>query len=71
MIRTSSLYETCHELFACYPLAARVVNLSGTIRSMVLVVRDTADAGFFVLQHDCGDGVPFYSLSPWHTGDAV
>lgn len=71
MIRTSSLYETCHELFDCYPLAVRVVNLSGTIRSMVLVVRDSADAGFFVLQHDCGDSVPFYSLSPWHTGDTV
>jgi hypothetical protein len=68
VIRISSLYKACDELFAAFPLAVRVVNLSGTIRSMVLTLRDGADAGFFVLVHDCGEGTPFYSLSPWHAG---
>jgi hypothetical protein len=71
MIRTSSLYEVCRELFVGYPLAVRVVNLRGTIRSMVLVLPDGAHARFFVLQHDCGEGRPFYSLSPWHGGEIV
>lgn len=71
MILTSSLYEACHELFAGYPLAVRAVNLSGSIRSMVLALSDSADPEFYVLQHDCGEGMPFYSLSPWSPGEAV
>jgi hypothetical protein len=69
VIRTSSLYEACDELFAAYPLAVRVVNFSGTIRSMVLMLRDGADSRFFVLVHDFAEGRPFYSLSLWHAGD--
>jgi hypothetical protein len=71
MIRTSSLYEACHELFAAYPLAARALNHSGTIRSMVLMLQDGDNAGFFVLSNDCGEGRPSYSLRPWPAGGIV
>jgi hypothetical protein len=71
MIGVSSLYKTCGELFAGYPIAARVVDCRGTVRSMVLMLRDGDDAGFFVLTHDYGEGRPFYSLSPWHEGGGI
>jgi hypothetical protein len=71
MIRASSLYETCGEFFADYPLAVRVADREGTVRSMVLMLRDSGDARFFVLTHDSGDGRPFYSLSPWRTRTVV
>jgi hypothetical protein len=71
MIRTTSLYETCEELFVGYPLAARIVNDSGTIRSMVLMLGDLDDVRFFVLSHDCGQGAPLYSLCPWPAGEIV
>jgi hypothetical protein len=69
MICTTSLYEECQELFANYPLAVKAINNSGTIRSMVLMLRDSNDVGFFVLSNDDGDGAPLYSLCPWPTGD--
>ena len=66
MIRTNSLYRTCEDLFASYPLAARTVSHSGrTIRSMVLMLRDSDDARFFVLSYDSGEGRSSYSLRPW------
>jgi hypothetical protein len=71
MIRTSSLYEACHELFACYPLAARAVNRSGTIGSMVLMLRDGDDGEFFVLSRNCDEGRPFYSVFPWRAEGIV
>jgi hypothetical protein len=71
MIRTTSLDEACQELFAGYPLAARTVNNSGTIHSMVLMLVDSDDVRFFVLSYDCSAGTPVYSLYPWPTGDIV
>ena len=71
MICTSSLYEACYELFAGYPLAASAVNHRGTIRSMVLMLRDGDEARFFILLHDCSEDQPFYSLHPWRGGDIV
>lgn len=71
MIRTTSLYEACQELFAGYPLAIRAVNHSATIRSMVLMLRDDDDVGFFVLSHDYGDGALLYSICPWPAGDVA
>jgi hypothetical protein len=71
MICTSSLYNACGALFASYPLATRVVDWRGTMRSMVLMLRDDDDAGFFVLTYDCGEGRPYYSLSPWHAGGVI
>ena len=71
MIRANSMYETGHELFTDYPLAARTVNRSGTVRSLVLMVQDGADQGFFVLSQDCRDARPSYSLWPWPAGDIV
>jgi hypothetical protein len=58
-------------LFADYPQAVRIVNRSGTVRSMVLVLADGDSAEFVVLTDDCGQGEPFYSLSPWEGGEVV
>jgi hypothetical protein len=70
MIRTTFLHGACQELFANYPLAARAVGHSGTIRSMVLMLRDgDDDVRFFVLSRDYSDGALLYSLYPWPTGD--
>jgi hypothetical protein len=63
-----SLYEACGELFADYPLAVRVADWEGTVRSMVLMLQDSDNPRFFMLTHDSGDGQPFYSFSPWRTG---
>lgn len=71
MIRTKSLYEACHELFTDYPLAARAVNRSSTIRSMVLLLRDGDDARFFVLVRDSREGRSLYSLCTWRAGGIV
>ncbi len=71
MIRTRSLYETCQELFAEYPLAVSVGTCSRTVHSMVLMLRDQDDVRFFVLSQDCGAGKPCYSLRPWHAGGIV
>jgi hypothetical protein len=71
MICVGSLYKACGDLFAGYPLAARVVDWGGTVRSMVLMLRDGDDAEFYVLTCDCGDGRPFYSVSPWHAGGTI
>ena len=70
-MRTSSLYEKCHELFIGYPLAASAVDGERTVRSMVLMLRDEDDAEFFVLSHHCGEGRSFYSLCPWPAGTIV
>ena len=69
--QTTSLYEACHELFSSHPLAAREVNLTGTIRAMVLMVCDGGQAWFFVLSQGCGYDLPLYSLCPWPAGDVV
>jgi hypothetical protein len=72
MIRTSSLYEACQELFAGYPLADRAVDCGGrTIRSMVLMLREGDDAWFFILTHDRGEGRPSYSFRPWRATSVV
>jgi hypothetical protein len=71
MIRTSSLYEACQQLFVGYPLAARTVNRIGPVSSMVLMLQDGGDGGFFVLTRDHAEGQPFYSLSPWRSPGSV
>lgn len=65
VIRTSSLYEAAHTLFSRYPLAATAASHSGTVRSMVLMLRDGDDAGFFVLSQDSREDGLCYSLRPW------
>jgi hypothetical protein len=70
MIRTSSLSEACHELFACYPLAARTAN-HGTIRTMLLMLRDSSSARVFVLSYDPRQDRSPYSLRPRRTTDTV
>jgi hypothetical protein len=71
MIHTSSLYETCHDLFTDYPLAATVINRSGTVRSMVLMLQEGADAGYFILSQYCDKGRSSFSLWVWPAGEIV
>ncbi|HYB87142.1 MAG TPA: hypothetical protein VEC76_09845 [Streptosporangiaceae bacterium] len=71
MIRTSSLYEACGDLFAGYPLAVTADGSGGSAQSMVLVRHDGGDARFFILTGDHDDGQPGYSLSPWHAPGGV
>ena len=71
MIRTISLYETCHELLTEYPVAAEVIDESGLIRSMVLLLPDGDDATFFVLVADRTTGSTSFSLFPWRADGSV
>ena len=71
MIRSDSLYEACQDLFAAYPLAAQTASRSGTVRSMVLMLQDGDDSGFFVLSCDERVSKPSYSLWPWPAGHIV
>ena len=65
MTRTTSLYETCQDLFGQYPLAVRNVNHTGTVRSMVLMLEDDGEPAFFILNHQSKDADDFYSLWRW------
>jgi len=67
----SALYLKCHHLFAGYPLAAGAATQGGTIRSMVLMLREGSDASFFVLLRDGRTERPLYSLRRWLARDAV
>jgi hypothetical protein len=67
VIRTSSLYERCHELFDTYPLAVRAANDDKTIHLMILMLRDGDDGRFFVLSHDRSSDRNRYSLRSWRT----
>jgi len=71
MIRTKSLYETCHELFAEYSVAAEAIDESSLIRSMVLLLPDGGDARFFVLTADRTMGRTSFSLFPWRADGSV
>jgi hypothetical protein len=65
MIRTSSVYEKCHDLFATYPLAVRAADDSETIHLMILMLQDGDAARFLVLSDDRRDGASRYALRPW------
>lgn len=71
MLRASSLYETCRTLFREYPEAVAAVDLSGWVCSMVLMLLDEEDAGFYVLSHQRGGSRSSFSLWPWPAGDVV
>jgi len=67
MMRTSSVYDKCGELFAAYPLAVRNLDWIRSVQSMVLVVRAGPSARFFVLARYTGESGrgPRYSCVPW------
>jgi hypothetical protein len=71
MIRSKSLYETCHELFTEYPVAAEAIDESSLIHSMVLLLPDGDDARFFVLIADRTMGRASFSLFPWRGDGSV
>jgi hypothetical protein len=71
MTTAGSLYEACDELFARYPQATSVINLKGTVCSMVLMMLDGDQAAFFVLVRDHAEDRSLYSFAPWHGGNVV
>jgi len=71
MIQANSPAEACRELFACYPVATRVADRGGTIRTMVLMLRDGDDTRLFILSHERREDRPPYSLRRWRTTDSV
>lgn len=64
-VRAGSPYRRSQRLFVRYPLAVRMANRDGTVRTMVLTVRDGDHAGFYVLLHDRGAEKDFYLLKRW------
>jgi len=72
MICTSYLSEACHQLFVRYPLAAGTANRSGTtVRTMVLMLRDSDGVRFFVLSNDHSEGMARYSVRRRRTTDII
>lgn len=71
MMRASTTYEACHELFTRYPQAVTTVSRRQTLRSMVVMLKEGDHAGFFVLLHKAGDDNSSYSLWPWPAGDLI
>lgn len=71
MICTHSLFEACQKLFIDYPLATRSVSRDGTARSMVLMLQNEDNAGYFVLSGDYRNGKQAYSLWSWPAGVVV
>ncbi len=71
MIRDNSLYETCRELFAAYPLAGETSDPNGLSCSMVLMRPTGDDAEFCVLLQQSGNeaGRPVYGVRPWRGGE--
>jgi hypothetical protein len=70
MTTVGSLYEKCGELFADYPLAARVVDYRAIVHSMVLALQEDGELRFFALTRD-NRGRPFYTVSPWRAGGDI
>ena len=69
MICTGHLYEACSALFADYPLAAD--DLGDDLHSMVLMLRQCQDVGFYILMHESNEGRSSFWLRPWRTGGSV
>jgi hypothetical protein len=64
-VRVDSPYRRCRQLFVRHPLAVRMANRTGTVRSMVLTVQDGDEAGFYVLLHHRDADEDFYLLKRW------
>jgi hypothetical protein len=70
VIRTNSLYETCHRLFAEYPLAVEALDRGRHVRSMILLLSDGHDSRFFTLIART-KGAASFSLLPWRADGGV
>jgi hypothetical protein len=68
---SATLRTTCSELFARYPQAVNVLNDSGTVRSMVLLLADGGDARFFILNSEGDSEASSFIVRRWRAGDAV
>jgi hypothetical protein len=65
----NSLYEACRGLFKTYPQAAKAVD--DGVWSIVIMLGEGPNAGYFVVWQDCGKGKPAYSFWRWPVGDVV
>ncbi len=65
MVRASTTYEACQELFTRYPQAVTTVSRRRMVRSMVVMLEEGDHAGFFVLLHKADDGNSSYSVWSW------
>jgi hypothetical protein len=66
-----SPYWAYRELFVRYPQAVRAVNRSGTALSMVVMLQEGDQAGFFVLSQDSSHDEPSYLFWSWPASDIV
>jgi hypothetical protein len=71
MTSGSSLWEMCHDRFARYRIATKTADRSGTVRTMILMLRRDDGPQFFVLSQDCRDDRPRYSLRVRRSSDSV
>jgi hypothetical protein len=67
----TSLHERCGKLFDDYPLAVDHVNHSGSVRSMILMLRDGDGARFCNLIRRADAGLPYYVLHFRHADDSA
>src|ERR1700744_4164803 len=68
MKRNRSLYDQGGDLFADYAVAVQPVNRSGTIDSMVLMLRDGTNDGYFALTRDGAGDSAVYLIWSWPAG---
>lgn len=66
-----SYYAGCHNLFTDYPQAVQPVNRGGTMRSMVLMLQDGVQDGFFVLSQDSSESRSVFWIWSWPAGNVT
>lgn len=66
---TSNLYESCQELFRSYPMAVRSVDRADSIRSMIVMIPDGANAGFFAIADQSSCSRHGFGIWSWPAGD--
>lgn len=71
MTSASILWETCHDWFARYQVAAKSTDRTGSVRTMLLMLRNSNGPRFFVLSQDCRGDRPRYSLRVRRSSDSV
>lgn len=71
MMITSSLYETSRRLFNDHPLASAESGDGDANQFMVLLLRGTDEANYFVLSQCRTGGRSEYSICPWPGGPAA
>jgi hypothetical protein len=71
MVPASRAYLACRYLFNEFPLAVSAVDHVPAMHTMVLMLRDGEDAGFFALMRIRSKSRTDYTLSAWRATGAV